>query len=185
MKTRFPYVSSEGGPIVIGDYNDLIYWNGSDQTLYSQACKVTEFALMPLEFGGKRGLIWNFSGPGTAFLVKKGDAESVFIKYWSRAELSDRALSELVDAGSEGISTNFLAVISGQVLIIWAAEDARKIVPPTTAFGRPKGLAIDGSGYFISLAVGNYQVQTSHYFKNEVEVAALRLQRLNGPTEGA
>jgi len=185
MKTQLPYVSSEGGPIIIGDYNDLIHWNGSDLTLYNQACKVMGFALMPIEFSGKRGLFGDLVGRETAFLVKKGDAELVFIKYWSRPELSDSSLVELADVATESISSNSLAVMSGRVLIIWAAEDASKIVPPKTAFGRPKGLAIDGSGYFISLAVGNYKVDTSHYFKNEVEVAALRLRRLDDPMEGA
>ena len=180
MKTQLPYVSSEGGPILIGDSADLRHWNEGDLALYNQACEVNGFAVMPIEFGGKRGLSWDFGGAGTAFLVRSENTEVVFLRYWSDSDLSDNAIAGLMKVDSENITTTSLAVTSGRVLVIWAAEDARNIVAPATGFGRPRGGAIEG--YFVSLDVGKYEVRSSHYFKDQIEVAILRLSRVEDQT---
>jgi len=177
MQTQLPYVSSEGGPILIGDFDDLRYWNGNDSTLYTRACLVEEFSVMPIEFNGKNGLVWDFSGPGTAFLLKSGEIEAVFLKYWSDAELPDNSILDLFESGRGRVATASVSVKSGAVLVVWAAEDARRVVPPEAGLGRPKGFAIDGSGYLIQLAVGRYHAVASHYLKGQIEVAALRLRR--------
>ena len=64
MNTQLPHVSSEGGPILIGDSADLGHWNGSDLALYNQACAVEGFAVIPIEFDGRIVLSWDVGGGG-------------------------------------------------------------------------------------------------------------------------
>ena len=109
--------------------------------------------------------------------MKSETTEVVFLRYWSGPELSDNAIAGLVEVANENIATASLTVTSGRVLAIWAAEDARNIAAPATGFGRPRGLAIEDAGYVVSLDVGRYEVKSSHYFKNQTEVAVLRLLR--------
>src|SRR3954463_13531142 len=97
MNTQLPNVSSEGGPILIGDSTDLRHWNGGDLALYNVACAVEEFAVLPIELGGKSVLSWDFRGPGTAYLVRSQNTEAVFLRYWSDSELSDTAIAGLVE----------------------------------------------------------------------------------------
>jgi hypothetical protein len=182
-ETQLPHVSSEGGPILIGDFVDLCHWNGSDLALYNHACTVESFAVMPIEFGGKRFLSWDFGGPGTAFLVKSEKTETVLLRYWSDSELSDSAIAGLVEVGDENIATTSFMVVSGRVLVIWAAEDARNILAPANGCGRPKGPSIEDAGYLILLNAGTYEVKSSHYFKNQIEVASLRLLRFEDTEE--
>jgi hypothetical protein len=184
MKTQFPYVSSEGGPILVGDSADLLDWNGSDLTLYNRACEVEQFGVIPIEFGGKTALSWDFGGPGTAFLVKSERTEAIFLRIWSDSDLSDNAMNELVEISNEYISTASLTLRSGRLLAIWAPEDATEIVAPADGFGRPTGLSMGGTAYFLSLDAGRYAVTSSHYFKNEDEVAALRLKRIDDRDKG-
>ena len=182
MKSQLPYVSSEGGPILVGDSADIRHWNGSDLSFYQQACAVKEFAIKPIEFGEKIVLSWDFGGAGTAFLVKSEKTEAVFLRYWSNSELSDNAIMGLMNIGDETIATASLIVTSGNVLAIWAAEDARNILEPTTKFGHPRGLSLEGSGYLFSMGTGKYEVKSSHYFKNHIEIASLRISRLEDQT---
>jgi hypothetical protein len=137
---------------------------------------------MPIEFGGKSVLSWDFGGAGTAFLVKSGKTEAVFLRYWSNSELSDSAIVGLMEIGNETVATASLRISSGCALVIWAAEDARNIVVPAISVGRPRGLSIEDSGYFVSLDAGKYEVRSSHYFKDQIEVAILRLSRLEDQT---
>src|SRR5438445_612522 len=130
MNTHLPHVSSEGGPILVGDSADLTQWNGSDLLFYKQACAVEDLAVMPIEFDGKSVLSWDFGGAGTAYLVKLEKTEAVFLRFWSNSELSDSDIVGLMEVGSVTIATGSLKVTSGCVLVIWAAEDARNILPP-------------------------------------------------------
>src|ERR1051326_4152037 len=113
MKNQLPHVSSEGGPILIGDAIYLRYWNGSDLVSYNQACAVQEFAVRPIEFSGKSALSWDFGGAGTAFLVKAEKTEAVFLRYWAESELSDSAIVGLLEVRNETIATALLKVTSG------------------------------------------------------------------------
>src|SRR2546426_9733915 len=112
MKTQLSHVSSEGGPILIGDSADLRHWNGSDVALYNQACASDQFAVTTVEFGGKNVLSWDFGGAGTAFLVKSDKTEAVFLRFWSNSELSDTVITGLLDIGNDSIATASLTVTS-------------------------------------------------------------------------
>ena len=43
-------------------------------------------------------------------------------------------------------------------------SDARNVMAPASGFGRPRGLSIQDSGYFVSLDAGKYEVASAHYF---------------------
>lgn len=179
MSTQLSHVSSEGGPVLIGDYEDMHHWNGGEFSLYQEACQVKEFGVKEIAFDGKKSLVWDFGGAGTAYLAKSEPRTTMLVRHWSDGELPDSEIVGLATNPSAQIATATLTVTSGIVLLLWAAEDARQLVPPEAGFGNPKGLAIGDGGCFIALAPGRYEAVSAHYFQNQIEVAALRLTRLD------
>jgi hypothetical protein len=178
MNTQLSHVSSEGGPLLLGDYENLRHWNGNDFALFQKACELRAFAVREIAFAGRTSLVWDFGGADTAYLAKSDPAATILLRYWSDTALSDTEIADLVQLDAESLATATLTVTSGRVLILWAAEDARDLIPPVSGYGTPKGLSIGDGGCFTQLPIGKYEAVASHYFKGKIEVAALRLVRL-------
>jgi len=76
MKPLF-HVSTEGGPLLIGDVNVVREWRGSDEEDYEDLCReMTELKRSALERGGEHGnaLAWDMSwGAGCAYVFRLPD----------------------------------------------------------------------------------------------------------------
>jgi len=64
-----PHVSSEGDPIILGDFEALHKWSGDFES-YGAACELLERGdPSPLSFAGAESVVWDFGGPGTGDII--------------------------------------------------------------------------------------------------------------------
>ena len=163
-----PHVSSEGGPIILGDFDTLRGWRGvSDSSRhYDTACQQSQRANPAvMTFDSAEVVIWNFGGPGTGDIVR-GRTDSHF-----PSSVSGRTLLGAIEQTEATIISSatarfgsavmaHLTIFSGYLLALWAPEDLSECPAPIRTEGVPEPLSIGDGGAYVRVACGRYQVTT-------------------------
>ena len=180
-----PHVSSEGGPVLVADFDTLRSWRGAfhDSGDYDRACQTLGAAtLAQIQIGSHQALVWDIGGPGTADIVLVSPMHISIVRIWPDASWSDEQCERVVvSAATERCGTHELAQLSihtGYLLALWAPEDMSSGGTPSGVFGVPHDLSIGDGGAYIRVPLGCYSVtacewQTETYNITKID---LRLQ---------
>ena len=179
-----PHVSSEGGPIILGDFEALRTWRGCSELScdYNIACElIGRVNPSPITLNGLEALIWDFGGPGTGFIVIASDAHISVVRVWPEPGWTEiKFESVVVSSASERFGTEVMAnvtISSGYLLALWAPEDASKFLPPHGAQGVPgPGLSI--SGVYVRVPCGKYEVTTSEWHQEKFATLKIDLRKM-------
>lgn len=167
----FHYISSEGGPFIIGDLNILSLWRGVSEegTDYESACEtVGDSCVAEMVVGPGNAVIWHTGSAGSAALMPMGNQISL-MHYWADDFLPPEVLTDCLNrsAGSlvdSGISLSFP---SGCLLAAWAPEDLRTCVVTGETQGEPDGdFSVGGSVLFLRVDPS----KTFHVFYRTAEI---------------
>jgi hypothetical protein len=165
MKLReINYVNSEGGPLLLADAAYGILWSGIDGADYDRACEfldshpLLDGGVIPID--GGNGLLWEMNGAGTAHIFDRGDSGLVIVRTWP-VDPSRTEIPELMGVEPTSYLTKLgdLDLLSGTLVILWAAENGECIKPEDLHVdGRPSGeLAIDTAGAIVKVEPGQFE----------------------------
>ena len=181
---HFPHVSSEGGPIIVGDFETLRAWRGvfDSSVHYDTACQQLERSNpAPLAFGRTESVVWEFGGSGTGDIIAVSDCHISIVRIWPcESWTDDQTASMIVASATAHFGTSVMAHVaieSGYLLALWAPEDASKFSPPQGAHGVPgPGLSIGDGGAYVRIPCGRYEVTACEWQKAESGVTKIDLR---------
>jgi len=181
---NLPHVSSEGGPIILGDFETLRTWRGIAEH-YDSACQLVRRANpSPIPLGGADSLVWDFGGPGTGDIVVVSDTHVSVVRIWPDASWTEAETESVVVSsattrfGSAVVA--YLTIRSGYLLVLWATEDASEFLPPRGEHGVPEpGLSIGDGGAYVRIPCGRYEITTCEWQTDNFDVTKLDLRRID------
>src|ERR1700741_929341 len=111
------HVSSEGGPILVGDSRRILQWRGVDGNGldYALACAATESSQLGVIDGAM--IAWDFGGPGTGFIVAS-PAGFDFVRVWVDRDLDDEMIRGLVSTIPFNATATKISVRSGILVFL-------------------------------------------------------------------
>ena len=178
---QLPHVSSEGGPILLGDFDVLRKWSGDT---YDSACQLLEQSNpSQLPFGEGESVVWDFGGPGTGDVVVVSESHISVVRIWPDASWTDEHTTSVIVASatarfSPAVMAH-LTIASGYLLALWAPEDASKFVSPHGAYGVPgPGLSIGDGGTYVRVPCGRYEVTACEWHSDVFDITKLDLRRI-------
>jgi hypothetical protein len=185
---KLPHVSSEGGPIILGDFQALRAWRRTFFHYNSARRLVRPANPRPVALGGAISLVWDFGGPGTGYIVVVSDTHVSVVCLWPNASLTESETeTAVVFSAGACLGTEVLAhltISSGYLLALWAAEDASEFSPPRGAKGIPEpGLKSRDGGAYVSIPCGRYEITASEWQTDKFDVTKLDLFRMGPGTE--
>lgn len=180
-----PHVSSEGGPIILGDFQALRGWHGisNSSAHYKTACQLVERANpSPIAFGGVDSLVWEFGGPGTGDIVVVSDTHTSVVRGWPDTDWTETETESAVVAAATArfgaTVVAHLTITSGYLLALWASEDASEFSEPCGAHGVPDpGLSIGDGGAYVRIPCGRYEVTSCQWQTDKFDVTKIDLRR--------
>jgi hypothetical protein len=111
-----PHVSSEGGPVLVADFEALRRWRGAfhDSGGYDRACEALGAnTLAEIQVGDRRAILWDIGGPGTADIVVVSPSHISIVRIWPDASWSEQECERaVVSAATERFGTQELAKLS-------------------------------------------------------------------------
>jgi len=181
-----PHVSSEGGPVLVADFDALRSWRGAfqDSGDYDRACQALGAAMLAqIQIGSHQALVWDFGGPGTAHIVLVSPTHISILRIWPDASWSAEECEQaVVSAATERFGSDELAQLSihtGYLLAVWAPEDMSFAGNPSGAFGIPDDRSIGDGGAYIRVLLGRYSVTACEWKTDAYDVTKIDL-RLKG-----
>ena len=185
-----PHVSSEGGPIILGDFEALRVWRGASDSsnYYETACQLlNQSNPSPLTLGGAESVVWDFGGPGTGDIAIVSDSHVSVVRIWpGDSWTDDYTASVVVTSATSRFGTSILGHItieSGYLLALWAPEDASQFLPPQGARGVPEpGLSIGDGGAYVRVLCGSYEVSNCEWQTGEFDVTKIDLRLIDRAT---
>jgi hypothetical protein len=182
---RLPHVSSEGGPIILGDFEALRGWRGISDSSghYEAACQLVERANpSPIAVGGADCLVWEFGGPGTGEIVLVSDTQLSVVRIWPDGSWTEAETeAAVISAATARYGTARMAqftIKSGYLLALWATEDASAFLAPHAAQGVPQpGLSIGDGGTYLRTPCGRYEVTACEWQAGNYDITKLDLRR--------
>ena len=160
---RIGYVSTEGGPLLVGDLDLARSWRGAfgDGADYGRACQALETAAgargVQIEVNGKPAIVWDM--PTGIAEVWRLTANSLVL---SRPWFADNVDVDLVGyqlatlpAQTQVVLGN-LDLSSGWLLVMWAAEDGGDVIHIDPIDGLTLNLSVGDAGVIAALPAGRY-----------------------------
>ena len=150
-------VSTEGGPLLLADLEDLRLWGGTDTNDYSRANEVLDRQAVPpgavLSLGANTALLWDMP-TGTADVFRRSVCEIVIVRAWTSDEDKVTYVASL--PSEKAVVIGKLNVRSGFIGIVWATENGSDIVKGSPADGQAIGFAVEQSGMIAAMPAGLY-----------------------------
>ena len=180
-----PHVSSEGGPIILGDFAALRTWRGvsGSSNHYDTACQLVQSTNpSPITFGGVESIVWDFGGAGTSDIVVVNDSHISVVRIWPDAswtetETETTIISSATARFGKSVIAN-LTISSGYLLALWATEDASEFSSPLNAQGVPRpGLSIGDGGAYVRIQRGRYDITACEWQTDKFDVTKIDLRR--------
>lgn len=148
-RSQVGWVSSEGGPFLIGAIESIVDWDGNDLSKYEELCEMLgDNRAMAFKLSNRVVVAWD-PGAGSA-RVFASDSEIVLEMMWSEGPINPTDKPQQAPLAT-------LDVPSGRLGILWSPEDGRVLTSAPSAPARPKGLAIDGSSLVLQIRAGKYE----------------------------
>jgi hypothetical protein len=160
---RVGRVSTEGGPLLIGDRELALNWRGvfGDGVDYKRACEAIETNApirgAQIEVNGMAAIVWGVP-TGTAEAWRRTTDSLILSRPWFDVEadidsvgyrLANLPAQNLVRLGSFDLK-------AGWLLIVWAAEDATDIIKIAPADALALDLSVGQAGLIATLPAGRY-----------------------------
>jgi hypothetical protein len=185
---NLPYVSSEGGPILLGDFEVLRGWRGAFDSSdhYDTACQLLgRNNPSQLVFTGAESVVWDFGGPGTGFIVLGSESHISIVRIWpDESWTDDQTESVIIDSATAHYGTTIMAhvtIASGYLLALWAVEDASEFSPPEGDQGVPDCQSIGDGAVYMRVPSGRYEVTSCEWETVEFAVTKLDLRWTDRP----
>lgn len=182
---HLPHVSSEGGPILVADFDALHSWRGvfHDSGDYERACETLGAdTLAEIQVGSHHAVVWDMGGPGTADIVLVSPNHISIVRIWPDGSWSDHECEQAVmSAATERFGTEELAQLSihtGYLLALWAPEDMSGGGSPSGADGVPEDLSIGDGGAYVRVPSGRYTVTACEWQTVIYDVTKIDLRLL-------
>ncbi len=180
-----PHVSSEGGPVLIADFEALRSWRGAfhDSGDYQRACDALgTAALTEFHVGNHRALVWDIGGPGTADIVRVSPTHISIVRIWPDASWTeDDCERTVISSATERFGSEQLAQLSiytGYLLALWAPEDMSAGGRPSGDSGIPDDLSIGDGGAYVRVPSGRYSVSACEWQTGVYDVTKIDLRHL-------
>jgi hypothetical protein len=179
-----PHVSSEGGPIILADFDALQRWRGAFDSSghYEFACQQLERGNpSPMMFGSRESVVWDFGGPGSGDIILVSDSHISIVRIWPDASWSDEHTEAvIVSSATAQFGSSIMAhltISSDYLLALWAAEDLSECSPPNGQAGVPEALSIGDGGAYVRVLCGHYEVTACEWQTHQFDVTKLDLIR--------
>lgn len=179
------YVTSEGGPILVGEVDVIRSWRGVDSNDYDRACERFDqdeaAEAIFLEVVGRPALLWEIGGAGAAYVFRRGNDTLVLVRPWLEDPDDEGMVKVLADRPwREGQETGELTVRENALIVLWAAENGDCVEPEDTeADGRPSGeMSVDSAGLIVRVTPGRYGCRTDSVSVDGNSCRRLEFRRL-------
>ena len=180
-----PCVSSEGGPLLIADFEALRSWRGAfhDSGDYTRACEALGSAdVAQIQTGAHQAVVWDMGGPGTAHIVQVSPLHLSIVRLWPDAAWSEEEYEQtVISAATQWFSPEErarLRIHSGYLLALWAPEDMSAGGSPAGDSGVPDDLSIGDGGVYVKVPSGEYLVTAIGWLAGNYDVTKLDLTLL-------
>jgi len=180
-----PHVSSEGGPVLVADYETLRSWRGAfqDSGDYERACEsLGAQTLTMIQIGDDQAIVWDIGGPGTADIVRVSPEHLSIVRIWPDGSWSDQECEQVViSAATDRFGTEELArltIHTGYLLALWAPEDVVAGGSPSGDSGVPDDLSIGDGGAYVRVPTGCYSVTACEWQTGIYDVTKIDLRLL-------
>lgn len=178
----FPHVSSEGGPVLLADFDALRSWKGGshDSSDYEKACEtLCDATVAQIQVGSHQVIAWDMGGPGTADIIQVSPTHISIVRIWpDESWTEDDCEQASVAAAVERFGTEELArlsIHSGYLLALWAPEDMSNAGNPLGDSGIPDDLSIGDGGAYVSAQNGCYVVTACEWRTDVYDVTKIDL----------
>lgn len=178
-----PTVSSEGGPLLVADYESLRPWKGAfdDSGDYERACgALGTNTVAEIEAGSNPVLVWDMGGPGTACVVRVSPQHVSIVRVWPDAAWTDEDYDRAVaSAATECFGVEELArltIHSGYLLALWGPEDMTLAGSPSGDSGVPDDLSVGDGGGYVRVPTGCYFVTACEWQEGNYDVTKIDLK---------
>jgi len=155
---RVGHVSTEGGPLLIVDFNAASRWFGVEGGDYE---RITDLLLarqepsgLQIEIAGEPALIWQMP-TGTADVWRRSDGSIVLCRPWLHPGSNNQELLAGLRP-NEPIEVGRVRVKSGWVAIVWATESGSDVAQVTPGDGLSLDLSVGSAGVIAGLPRGEY-----------------------------
>jgi hypothetical protein len=157
---RLGYISTEGGPLLIGDRQVALNWKGAsgDGADYQRACKQLEsnpgIAGAEIHIAGSVAIVWDMP-TGTADVWRRTPSSLSLTRSWLDSD-NDRGavLAELPPDNPVRLGTFRLE--SGWLVVVWAVENGEDIDHVEPASARALDLSVGHAGILVDFPNGTY-----------------------------
>jgi hypothetical protein len=174
------HISTEGGPLIISDFNAVDDWNGIEGHDYEQMCAIFDSDLtlegFSVNFKSYLPIAWELEGSGIIQIYNSND-EILLIKTWLSEKELDLNNTELLTKpiSKNNINIGNLTVNTDFIFLFWATESLYNVkIDKRKEQGRPNGsFSMEDSVFFLKTSVKNYSCL--HDVINENGLFARRL----------
>ena len=167
------HVSSEGGPLLVGDYCVLKQWNGIENDDYDLLIQ-NPLEDFPHKIGGRTTIAWDTLGGAVVSVHVKDKGSIVLVRSYEEVAGNDK----YVDCpGQDEELIGVITIISETMLVLHATESAALLEPPrrNSAPGPSGALVFEGSALAIPLCNGDYRLTSDYVFGGDGFFCAKRL----------
>ncbi len=170
---RIGYVSSEGGPFLIGDYQVLRHWEGIETDDYDMLIQNGEEDF-PHNVAGQSVAVWDPEGGALVSVHNRKNGDLVLIKSFEELEENEKYMD---CQGQDETLICTIEISSGMLLLLQATESAADLkMPPAKILTRPAGdWAFEDSVLAIPVNNGHYRCISDYVFGFENLYQAKRL----------
>jgi hypothetical protein len=176
---RVGHVSTEGGPLLIGDRELARSWRGvlGDGADYQRACEALGPAAalrgVQIEVGGVAAIVWDMA-TGTAEVWRRTTNSLILSRPWfDEGSDIDRVGYQLATLPAQNqLRLGSFELKTGWLVIVWAAEDGTDIINIEPTDGRELDLSVGHAGILATLPDGQYAC-----YQDEVNHGSSRSQR--------
>lgn len=181
----FPHVSSEGGPVLLSDFDALRSWRGAyhDPGDYERVCETMgDEPLTQIQVGAHHAIAWHIGGPGTADIIQVSPTHISIVRIWPDASWTENDCDQAAFAAAcERFGEHELArlsISSGYLLALLAPEDMSAGGDPSGDLGVPEDLSIGDGGAYVRLQTGCYVVTACEWHADIYDVTKIDLKLL-------
>ena len=164
MNSKFEqlgHVSTEGGPLLVIDRDDLAQWQGIEGKDYARADQLLALQRpgAEIDVGPVKGILWDMP-TGTAYIFRVRDGSLLINRPWPRsndpetASVDNNALAQLPRDQVRRFGT--LNVRSSWIAVLWAPEPGLEIFEAAPQDGLELSLSVGNSAIVVRLSAGAY-----------------------------
>jgi hypothetical protein len=179
--SALPYISSEGGPLLVADALALRDWVGCfhGSADYDRACHVVSDVQVG-SLDDDRILVWDIEGAGTAFLTGYDACSFRLVRFWTDDDPSDERIMEMTSMATPTGERASVRLTASPAIVVWACEETRRMtLLPDAVAGIPDGdWSMGGTVYSFPVTPGSYSAEVGRYESDAMMILSLICTRV-------